>query len=79
MDGLRELHVPPHPIAVAADVDEVAPVEQPVEESGRHDLVVQDLAPVLEALVRGQHGRGVSVAGVDPEMLFEERAVEAAR
>jgi len=42
----------------------MAPVEQPVEESGRREPVVQDLAPVLEALVGGRHGRGASVAGV---------------
>ena len=49
-----------HPVAVAADVDEVAAVERPVEQRCGHDLVVQDLAPALEALVRG-----VLVAPVD--------------
>ncbi len=53
-----------HPVAVAADVDDVAAVEQTVQEGGGHDLVVQDLAPALEALVRGEHRRGVLVAPV---------------
>ena len=29
------------------------------------NLVVQDLSPLLEALVRGDHGRGMLVAAVD--------------
>ena len=58
VDGLGEFHVTPHPVAVAPDVDDVAAVQQPVQQRGRHDLVVQDLPPVLEALVRGQHRRG---------------------
>ena len=65
MDGLGELNVAAHPVAVAADVDDVAAVEQPVQQCGGHDLVVQDLSPLLEALVRGDDGRGMLVAAVD--------------
>ena len=54
-----------HPVAVAPDVDHVAAVQYPVQQRGGHDLVVQDLSPLLEALVRGQHRRGVLVAPVD--------------
>ena len=39
-----------HPVAVAADVDDVTAVEQPVEQRGGHYLVAQDVSPLLEAL-----------------------------
>ncbi len=54
-----------HPVAVAADVDDVATVQEPVQQSSRHDLVVQDVPPVLKPLVRRQHRRRASVAAVD--------------
>ena len=41
----------PHPVTVAPDVDDVAAVQEAVEQRGGHDLVVQDRAPALEALV----------------------------
>ena len=45
-------------------------------------FVVQDFAPVLEALVRGQHGRGAAAAGVDqleeqPGALWGAREIAA--
>ena len=39
-----------HPVAVAADVDDVAVVQEAVDERGRHDLVAEGGAPLLEAL-----------------------------
>ena len=42
VDRLGELGVAPHPVAVAADVDDVAAVEKTVQQGGGHDLVVQD-------------------------------------
>ena len=36
-------------VAVVADVDDVAAVQEPVEERGGHDLVAEDAAPLLEA------------------------------
>ena len=65
VDGFGEFGVALHPVAVAPSVDDVAAVEQPVQQRGGHDLVVQDLAPLLEVLVRGDHGRSVLVAAVD--------------
>ena len=62
VQGLPELGVLAHAVAVAADVDEVAVVQEPVDERRGHDLVAEDLAPFLEALVGGEHGRGVFVA-----------------
>ena len=41
----------PHPVGVPADVDDVAVVHQPVDESRCHDFVAEHAAPVLEALV----------------------------
>jgi len=41
------------PVAAALDVEEVAAVQEAVEEGGGHDLVAgQDLGPVLDRLVR---------------------------
>src|SRR5690606_35393044 len=56
LEGLVELGVVAHAVAVAADAHDVAVVEQAVDQRGRHDLVAKDLAPLLEALVAGEHG-----------------------
>ena len=61
----HEVPVLPHPVAVAADVDDVAVVQQPLDEGRGHDLVAEHGAPFLEALVGGEHGGGTFVAGVD--------------
>ena len=61
---------------VAADVDDVAVVQQPVDEGRGHDLVAEHAAPFLEALVGGEHGGGALVAGVD-ELEEEHGAVLA--
>ena len=55
------------------NIDDVAPMEKPVQERGGHDLVAEDPAPLLEALVRRQHRGGVAVASVD-ELEEEHRA-----
>ena len=67
----------PHPVAVAPDVDDVAAVEEPVQQRGGHDLVVEDLPPLLEALVRGEYGRSMLVAAVD-ELEEEDGAAASA-
>ncbi len=46
-----ESGVLPQPEAAAADVDDVAVMQEAVYACGGHDIVAQDLAPVLEALV----------------------------
>ena len=46
MNGLGQVLVAAHPVAVAPDVDDVATVQQPVRQSSRHDFVVQDVPPV---------------------------------
>src|SRR5690606_32298591 len=50
LEGLVELGVVAHAVAVAPDAHDVAVVEQAVDQRGRHDLVAKDLAPLLEAL-----------------------------
>ena len=76
--GLEQVLVIPHPVGVPADVDDVAAVDQAVDESRRHHLVAEHAAPLLEALVRRQHGRGAFVPGVD-ELEEEHGAVLADR
>ena len=44
-----------HPVAVAADVDDVAVVQETVDEGGCHDFVAQHAAPFLETLVGAEH------------------------
>jgi hypothetical protein len=46
-----------HPVAVAPDVDDVTVVEQAGNQCGRHDLVPENLAPLLGALVAGEKQR----------------------
>src|SRR5947208_3362028 len=62
VEGLPELGVMSHPIAVAPDVDDVAVMDKAVDQRTRHDVVTEDLAPLLEALVRREHGGGMLVA-----------------
>jgi len=45
-----KLGVLAHPVAVAADVDDVAMVNEPVDERAGHDVVAEDLAPLVETL-----------------------------
>jgi hypothetical protein len=50
---MPEVGVLAHPVAVAADVDDMTVVHQMVNERRSHDLIAQDVAPFLEALVGG--------------------------
>ena len=72
--GLQQVLVIPHPVGVPPDVDDVAVVHETVDEGRRHDFVAEHAAPVLEALVRGQHRRRPLVPGVD-ELEEEHGAV----
>lgn len=51
-----------HAIPVAADIDDVAVVEQPVDQSAGHDGIPEDRALRLEAFVDAEHRRRVLVA-----------------
>src|SRR5688500_16912619 len=50
------------PVAGPVDRDDVAVVQEPVEDGGGQDLVAEDLAPFAEAFVRGQQRRALLVA-----------------
>ncbi len=50
------------PVAGAVDGDDVAVVEEPVEDGGGEDFVTEDLAPFAEGLVRGEDDRALLVA-----------------
>jgi hypothetical protein len=56
MQRLPELGVLAHAVAVAADRDQMTVVNDAIDESGRHHLVAEDLAPLFERLVRGEPG-----------------------
>ena len=51
MEDLGEVGVLAHPVAAAADVDDMAVMQQAIDERSGHDLVAQDLAPLLEAFI----------------------------
>ena len=45
--GLQQVLMIPHSIAVPSDVDDVAVMDQPVDEGGGHHFVAEHAAPVL--------------------------------
>ena len=51
-EGGSEFRVMTHPIAVPADVDDVAVMHEPIEERRRHDFIAEeDVTPFGEALI----------------------------
>jgi hypothetical protein len=64
-----------HPVRVRADVDDVTVVEHAIDQRGRHDFINEDLAPFLEALVRGED-RGRTLISTR-DHLKEEHAARA--
>ncbi len=58
----REGAVFPHAVTVAQDVDDMAVVDQAINQRRRHDFVSEDVASFLKGFVAGQHGRRVFVA-----------------
>ena len=53
-----ELGVFAHPVAIAADIDEMAVVQHSIDKSRSHDVITKHLAPLLKSLVGSEHGRG---------------------
>ena len=47
MEDLGEVSVLAHPVAAAADVDDMAVMQQAIDERSGHDLVAQDLGDYL--------------------------------
>lgn len=58
-------------VAVPANVHDVTVVDEPVDERGRHDVIVEDLALLLEALAARQYATPAFVAA--RHELKEER------
>ena len=48
--------------AIAANRHQVAVMDEPIDERGRHDVIAENVAPFFEAFVRREHGGGVLVA-----------------
>jgi len=51
-----------HPITCSPDVHHRTMVEDPIEESCRDDLILEDLSPVSERLIRGKDGRSTLIS-----------------
>ena len=52
----------PEAVAVPPNVDDVAMMDEPVDQGRRHHVVPEDLAPLLEPFVAREDGRRVFVA-----------------
>jgi hypothetical protein len=61
---MPEVSVLAHLIAVTADVDDVAVMHKSVDQSGGHDFIAEDLAPLLKAFVGCEDRGGVLVARI---------------
>ena len=68
----------PHAVAIPPDVDDVTVMHEPVDERAGHDVVPEDLAPLLEALVAGEHG-GCSLVAAAHQVKEEHRPGAADR
>ena len=53
------------PVTRSVDGEDMADVEQPVEDGGGDDVVAKELAPAVESDVRGDQERAFGVAGGD--------------
>jgi hypothetical protein len=65
LDGVPEIAVFAHAVAVPTDINDVAMMHVPVDQGRRHDFTAQNVDPFLEAFVRGQDRRGMFVARID--------------
>ena len=78
MKGLPELGVLAHAIGVAADVHDMAVMQDAVDESCRHHLIAENFTPLLKALVGGEHGGGVFVTDIN-QLKKQHRAIATER
>ncbi len=62
MEQLLEVSVLAHPVAVAPNVDDVAVVDEAIDQRAGHDVVPEDLPPLFEALAARKDGGGALVA-----------------
>ncbi len=70
---LGELPLEPVPLALDGDDDTV--VQEPIEQGGDQNGVLEQLCPLGEALVAGDHQGGVFVAPRDEPEEKETRAI----
>lgn len=73
MQGVPELDVLTHAAAVSPDADDMAVVEQAVDQGACHDVVSEHLAPLLEALVGGED-RGSALVAAGHQLVEEHGA-----
>jgi hypothetical protein len=74
VDGVPQVGVLAHAVAVAANRDEMAVVHESIDQRGRHDVIAEDLTPLFKAFVCGQHGRCVLVAASTAERTAWRRS-----
>ena len=65
MEDLGKVDVLAHAVAAGAYVDDMTVMQQAIDECSGHDLVAQDLTPLIEAFIGGQHSGCALVAPVD--------------
>lgn len=56
-----EVPLVPHAVAVAANIDDVAVMEEPINQRAGHHVVAEDVAPFFEAFITREDGRRVFV------------------
>jgi GNAT superfamily N-acetyltransferase len=78
MERSPHLGVMAHPEGVAADVDDVAAVKKPVDQRGGHDLVAEDLAPLMPTFERAGEILRQLLACEDVTVLVAVDAAEGA-
>ena len=66
-----------HPIAVAADIDHVTVMHEPVNEGASHDFVADNSALVVKALVGGEHGESAFITDIY-QLKEQHRAIATA-
>ena len=79
MERLRQVAAVTQPVAVSADVHDVAAVEQPIPKRRRHHLVPEDRSPLFESLVGSRHrGRQACTRSASRKRLSSSRRAVSA-
>ncbi len=78
MEGLPKLCMLAHSVGVATDVDDMAVVQDAVDERRGHHLITEHLAPLFEAFV-GSHNRGRTLIAAAHKLEEEHRSSLADR
>ena len=70
---LPQLGVLPPPVTVTANRDQVAVMDETIDERGGHDVIAEDVAPLFKALIGREHG-GRALITARHELKEEHRA-----